>query len=158
MTTETRERPAGNPAATWGAETSVTGSRHTASAVPRDLTFVSSNLKELAMNIASTFTARFALAAALALGATGAAMAADIDSAAVSRVSLGESQDAVRAAFGEPTKHNHYLFAPGSSDLYYISGGTLGNEWVLQINYDANDRVISSQRVNAGFFELNRMD
>jgi outer membrane protein assembly factor BamE (lipoprotein component of BamABCDE complex) len=101
-------------------------------------------------------TARLVLAAALAFGAAGTVLASDIDPAAISQVSQGESQDAVRAALGEPTKHNHYLFAQGSSDLYYIAGGSLGNEWVLQINYDANDRVISSQRINAGFFDLNR--
>ncbi len=110
------------------------------------------------MNKTSSLTARLALAAALAFGGASAVMAKDVEPNAVGQVSIGQSMDSVHAAFGEPTKRNSYLFAPGSSDLYYISGGTLGSEWVLQVNYDAQGRVISSQRVNAGFYELNRLE
>jgi hypothetical protein len=98
------------------------------------------------------------VATALALGATGAAHAADMEPNAVGQVTMGDSQSAVRAAFGEPTRQSTYLFAAGSTDLYYIAGGSLGNEWVMQIRYDAQGRVIASQRISAGFFDLQRLD
>ena len=101
---------------------------------------------------------RLLLTTALALGLAGTALASDISTANIGQVTVGASRTSVNDALGKPTEHKTYLFAPGSTDLYYITGGTLGNESVLAVHYGADGRVISSQRTNAGFFDLNRLD
>ena len=114
------------------------------------------------MNKTTSFAARTStrliLSTALALGLTGAALATDISPASAGQVMKGASKTSVNAALGEPTEHMTYLFAKGSTDLYYITGGTLGNEAVLAVRYDPQGNVISSRRINAGFYDLNRME
>jgi outer membrane protein assembly factor BamE (lipoprotein component of BamABCDE complex) len=105
-----------------------------------------------------SITSRLGLAAVLALGAAGTALADDVSPDAISQISVGESQDAVQRQFGEPIKVSSYLFAPGKAWFYYVKGGVLGNERVIQVNFDSNGVVESTRVVDADVYELDRFD
>jgi outer membrane protein assembly factor BamE (lipoprotein component of BamABCDE complex) len=105
-----------------------------------------------------SITARLGLASALALGAAGMALAQEVAPEAAMQIATGSNQDAVRSQLGEPVKVTSYLFAPGKAWYYYVKGGTLGNEKLVQVNFDESGAVQSTQWVDASFHDLNRYE
>lgn len=101
---------------------------------------------------------RIGLAAALTLAMAGAAFAEDVSPEVAMQIAAGTNQDAVRNQLGEPVKVASYLFAPGKAWYYYVKGGTLGNEKLVQVNFDSQGVVQSTKLVDANFYELNRYE
>ncbi|MEY8875888.1 MAG: hypothetical protein AB9M60_05220 [Leptothrix sp. (in: b-proteobacteria)] len=102
------------------------------------------------------FATRLAAVTLLIAGLSGAALAADVGPQVIGQVAVGASQADVTRQFGEPTQSVSYLFAPGSAARYYVSGGSVGSEQVLEVRFDDQGRVTSTQLDNAIFKGLNR--
>lgn len=103
-------------------------------------------------------TLRIALITAAAALAAGSALARDVMPDAATQVRVGESRTEVQAQFGEPLKAESYLFAPGSATYYYIEGGSLGNEHLLRVAFDAQGRATGTQVVDATTHGENRYE
>ncbi|MEY8876723.1 MAG: outer membrane protein assembly factor BamE [Leptothrix sp. (in: b-proteobacteria)] len=106
----------------------------------------------------TSFATRLGAAALLSAGLTGAALAADVSPQAINQVQIGATKAEVMSQLGEPTQSVSYLLAPGSAALYYVSGGTVGNEKVLEVRFDDQGHVTSTQLDDAIFKSLNRYD
>lgn len=109
-------------------------------------------------NSSRSIAVRVGLATALALGTVGAAMAEDVSPQVATQIAAGTSQDAVQSQLGEPIKVTSYLFAPGKAWYYYVKGGMLGNEKLVQVNFDSQGVVQSTKLVDANFYDLNRYE
>jgi hypothetical protein len=94
----------------------------------------------------STRAVKLALACGLALAASTAALAVEIEPADQSKIQVGESQADVRQDLGEPTKVQTYLFAPGSTWLY-----TMKNQAWCLTRKGASRRCIRSTRSLLGW-------
>ena len=102
---------------------------------------------------------RIALGAVLAasLGAA-AAQAREVPAAAAQQITVGASQDQVRSQFGEPLKVASYLFVPGAAWFYHVDGGNVGAERVVEVRFDGQGQVQSTQLMDAAFYGLNEFD